>query len=160
MSHPVELALKYSVGRLKGLLSNDDFPDNERHNTAVALHIVANGSKSKVFGRSAINALNKARSRFQEVLANDQLPHEERLLTEVILGEVLTALGSISKRELPNQKAARNYVIDSLIATLENDLDGTGANYLYENLSNDDSEMAVAAARKLVKELGAMKASL
>ncbi len=61
------------------------------------------------------------------------------------------------KRQLKSQKAARNYVIDALVATLENDLDGTGAAYLYENLSEADCKMAVAAARKLVKELEGLK---
>jgi hypothetical protein len=61
------------------------------------------------------------------------------------------------KRQLTSQRAARDYVLDSLIATLENDLDGTGANYLYENLSEADSKMAVTAARKLVTELQKLK---
>jgi hypothetical protein len=62
------------------------------------------------------------------------------------------------KRQLTSQRAARDYVLNALIATLENDLDGSGANYLYENLSEADSKMAVTAARKLVAELGALKA--
>ena len=61
--------------------------------------------------------------------------------------------------KLTNPRAARNYVIDALIATLENDIDGSGAAYLYDNLYEDDSKIAVAAARKLVSELGAMKAT-
>jgi hypothetical protein len=61
------------------------------------------------------------------------------------------------KRLIISQRAARNYIIDALVATLENDLDGTGANYLYENLSKADSKMAVTAARKLLKELEGLK---
>ncbi len=88
----VEEALKASVLRLKSLLHNRDFPDNERHQTAVTLHIVANGSRSKVIGPSATRALTAAQLRFQAILVNDQLPHEERALTDIILNLVTKAI--------------------------------------------------------------------
>lgn len=100
MSPAVAKALKSSVGRFKGLLANNNFPDDERHNTAVALHITANGSQSVVLGPSATRALKTACTRFQELLANNQLPHEERHLTAIILDQVTTAMEDASL-ELP-----------------------------------------------------------
>ena len=55
------------------------------------------------------------------------------------------------------RREAKVYVIECLIQTLENDLDGTGADYLYVNPPTEsDRKLAVEAARRLVNTLRKM----
>lgn len=62
------------------------------------------------------------------------------------------------KRELKTMLEARAYVLGSLSATLFNDIFSNGAAYLYENFHYpSDSDLAVAAAKKLLVDLEQMK---
>ena len=62
-----------------------------------------------------------------------------------------------NNRQFRNHMAAKAYVLGCLISTLENDINGNGADYLYDNLPTDeDRVLAVAAARQVLKRLQSM----
>ena len=60
-------------------------------------------------------------------------------------------------RQFQNPTEAKVYVLGCLISTLENDIDGNGADYLYDNLpTEEDRVLAVDAARQVLKRLQSM----
>jgi hypothetical protein len=62
------------------------------------------------------------------------------------------------KRELRTALEARAYVLQCLSATISNDIEATGAAYLYENFHYpSDSDLAVAAAKSLLADLDQMR---
>jgi hypothetical protein len=61
------------------------------------------------------------------------------------------------KGSFKNRREAKVYVIECLISTLENDIDGNGSDYLYVNPATEsDRKMAVEAARGLLVTLRKM----